>query len=69
MTRQLEKDSKAMAKTASVADTRAAEITELQSKVLEAGGTRLKQAKARAEAAGAQLDEAVRRVVTFGCGP
>lgn len=36
------------------------EISELQKKVLEAGGTRLKQAKAKAEQANNKLNDAVR---------
>lgn len=44
-----------------------AEISELQRKVLEAGGNRLKQAKSKAEAANSRLNDAVHVILRVMC--
>lgn len=59
MKKQLAKQESVLEKAVSAAGRLESEITELQKKVLEAGGTRLKQAKAKAEAADNKLTDAV----------
>jgi hypothetical protein len=53
-------DEREMQRTLKVVETLETEIAALQTKVLEAGGNRLKAAKAKAEAMGERLNEAVR---------
>jgi predicted nucleic acid-binding Zn-ribbon protein len=62
MKKRLAKQQAALERAKANAATLEDEITALQRKVLEAGGTRLKNAKAKAEAAGNKLDAAVSAV-------
>ncbi len=62
MKKRLAKQQAALERAKGIAATLEGEITELQRKVLEAGGTRLKNAKAKAETASNKLDAAVSAV-------
>ena len=61
MQKRLIKQESLLTKAVAAASRLEGEISELQKKVLEAGGTRLKQAKAKAEQANTKLNDAVRR--------
>lgn len=59
MKRDLAAQERKLAAAKAAAATLEEQITELQRKVLDAGGPRLKQAKAKAEAANNKLNDAV----------